>query len=592
MNKIAFRFGIFTFILILIVGCRTEPKTDVKSNTTVDPYSAVVTTRLRAEPGSLNSTLTYQGIDLQVINKLYYPLVEFDPQDLKLKPYLAKSMAEVNQVKDGAEIKATTYTYEIKEDATWSDGKPVLASDYIFTLKALMNPKLTGAAAAYRTVLNAISKVEVDPSNPKKMTVTIAPFNFRGEYTSGGFQILPAHIFDSNGLLKDVDVNDLLNKDKAEKLANSNPKLQEFATIFNTPKYSRETVVGSGPYDLKEWVTGEKLVLEKKKNWWGDKYATSSPYLVAYAKELIYKIIPDEAPLVAMLQNNTLDAAYQIANTTFLDLKKDDKVTANYHFYNPGNLSISYIGLNGNRPKLKDKKVRQALAYLMDTDEVINTVKQGMAEKIASVVPKDLSYSNKKLAPRSLDIKKASQLLAEAGWTDSNNNGIVDKVINGKREELTIEYLVSAGSQVSNDIAVIFKNGAKKAGVDINVQANERKTNNKKIRSKDFDMYAGAFGADLDFYDFYQYWHTTSRGNRFGFGNAETDKIIEEIRNTTDANRRNQLYGQIQEIMYEEQPVLFLYRTQDCMLVNKRFEGIQPTLKSPGYFEETFKLVK
>ena len=103
-------------------------------------------------------------------------------------------------------------------------------------------------------------------------------------------------------------------------------------------------------------------------------------------------------------------------------------------------------------------------------------------------------------------------------------------------------------------------------------------------------MYPAAFGADLDYYDFFDFWHTTGPRNRFGFGNAETDKIIEEIRTTTDNVRRNQLYQEIQEIMYDEMPILYLYRTQDCVAIHKRFDNAKTSISPPVYTERRFIL--
>ena len=115
------------------------------------------------------------------------------------------------------------------------------------------------------------------------------------------------------------------------------------------------------------------------------------------------------------------------------------------------------------------------------------------------------------------------------------------------------------------------------------------KENLKKIRGKTFELAPSAFGADLDYYDLFDYWHTTGPRNYFGFGNAATDKIIEEIRSTTDDNRRNQLYQEIQEIMYEELPIIFLYRTQDCVAIHKRFDA-KTSIASPVYTERRFRL--
>ena len=585
-----YRYFLFIiFCTLSLFSCRTDPAKS-KTTTSVAATEAVITSRLRADPTSLNPMMTYQGIDLLVLNNMFQTMIEYDPYDLKLKPVLAKALPTVSYIEENGKVVGTKYSYEIKSDAKWENGQPVLASDYVFTLKLVMNPKMGGPTALYRSIFKLISNVTIDPEDPKKFSVTIAPYNFRGQYYGGGFQILPEYIYDSKGLLRDIEINDLLDPTKAETLANSVTVLQTFADEVSGPEYSREKISGSGPYALKEWITNERIILEKKKNWWGDKYSTKNGMFEAYPRQIIYRTIPDATPATAMLQNGTLDAVDKLPNTTFLALKDDPNITKNYHLLNPENLLVSYVGMNNNNPKLKDKKVRQALAHLMDMDEVINSVKLGMASKLSSVIPSDLPYAANNLKPYIFDIKKASQLLTEAGWKDSNNNGTVDKVIDGKLTEMKLEYIISAGSEVSSDIAVIFKNAAKKAGVDINVLPGERGENTKKIRGKTFELAPAAFGADLSYYDLFDYWHTTGPRNYFGFGNAATDKIIEEIRSTTDDNRRNQLYQEIQEIMYEESPIIFLYRTQDCVAIHKRFDNAKTSITSPVYTERRFRL--
>ncbi len=586
-----FRYSlILLFCTLSLFSCRTDPATSKTTSTSEAATEAVVTSRLRSDPTSLNPMMTAQGTDLQVIYNMFQSMIEYDPYDLKLKPVLAKAMPTVSYIEENGEVISTKYDYEIKADAVWENGQPVLASDYVFTLKLVMNPKMTGTTAAYRAYFRAISNVTVDPENPKKFSITIAPFNFRGEYTSGGFQILPEYVYDPKGLLKNIEVNDLLNSEKAAALADSASELQTYANELNTPEYSREKISGSGPYKLNEWVTGERLVLEKKKDWWGDVYAKENGMFEAYPRQIIYRPMRDATPAVAMLQNGTLDATYQLPNATFMELRDDPNITKNYNLLNPASLIISYVNINTNNPKLKDKKVRQALSHLMDMDEIIKSVKQGMGQKLSSVIPSELPYAANNLKPYEFNIEKASQLLTEAGWEDTNNNGIVDKKIDGKLVEMKLEYIISAGSEVSSDIAVIFKNAAKKAGVEINVSPGERKVNIKKIHNKTFELAPAGARPDLDYYDFFDFWHTTGPRNYPGFGTAKTDKIIEEIRSTTDDNRRNQLYQEIQEIIYEMMPVIFLYRTQDCVAIHKRFDNAKTSIASPVYTERRFIL--
>ena len=184
--------------------------------------------------------------------------------------------------------------------------------------------------------------------------------------------------------------------------------------------------------------------------------------------------------------------------------------------------------------------------------------------------------------------------MKEAGWKDSNNNGIVDKVIDGQLEELSIAIMSSPNNFVSENIALIFKSNAKKVGIEITLDTKEINLLRSAIRNRDFEMFTAGAGVDLDLYDPYQSWHTDNAvpggGNRIGFGTPESDKLIEEIRTTLDENKRNQLYLKFQEMIYDETPVIFLYNSKDCLAISKRFEEMPSSVKSPGFFEHYFKL--
>lgn len=576
---------------LLLPACKTDPKPQTKKSEITEAYTVV--SRLRGEPDRISPCLTSKAWALQVAAQVFLPLIDFHPNG-KMMPVVAKSRPEISEITEGPFKGGTNYTYEIREEAKWEDGKPVLASDFLFSLKAIMNPKVGGDAAIFRSYISVIKDAKIDPNNPRKITMSIYPTYIRGEYISGGIGVLPEHIYDAEGLMSDVDYKDLADPEKVQQLVKENANIQKFGDVFTSDKFSREVVTGCGAYKLEEWTTGQQLVLKKKDNWWGDALVDKAPILKAYPDKIIYKFIPDATATISMMKNGEIDVASQLPNTMFAELLKDESLNEKYYLSSPQMLLYNYLGINNRVPKLSDKRVRRALAHSIDMDGVINVIKNGMANPIVGPIPPSAEYYHKGLNKLELNLEKAKALLKEAGWKDSNNNGIVDKVIDGQLEELSIAIMSSPNNFVSENIALIFKNNAKKVGIEITLDTKEINLLRSAIRNRDFEMFAAGAGVDLDLYDPYQSWHTDNAvpggGNRIGFGTPESDKLIEEIRTTLDENKRNQLYLKFQEMIYDETPVIFLYNSKDCLAISKRFEEMPSSVKSPGFFEHYFKL--
>ena len=581
--------SLFCMVLfsLLLCSCKTEPKVP-----TTEDKIATVTSRLRADPDKLHPALTTFGSSIQVLRLIYSTLLEFDPWTLELEPVLAKSRPQLLTIEEGPHAGKSAYAYSIHESAIWVDGSPVTGHDYAFTLKTLFNPHVP--AAAYRGLLNFIDDVEVDAQNPKNFRVILGKSFIKAEYNTGGFFIIPKTLLDKDGLMDHVPVKELLDAEKAKELAETDEKLKMFAELINDPKYSREPayISGCGAYQLEEWVTGDRVVLKKKKDWWGDALAAQYPMLTARPDVITFKPIPDAATAVNLLKDESLDVLYQLPNSKFLELQKNELVTANYNLHNPPTTIYNFIALNTRSPKLNDKRVRRALAHLLDLDQVIKTAKYGMAQPIASPIPPMSKDYNKQLQPIPLDINKAKQLLEEAGWKDTNGNGTVDKRLNGQLTEMNLNYLITPNNEISNTIALIFKENAKKAGVNIEVDIKENSLIIQLRKKRDFEMMARGAAPDLVYYDPYQYWHTASDNpsgsNYSGFGNAESDALIEEIRATLDEQKRRQLYYRFQEIVYDEQPAIFVYNSQDCVVLHKRLSHAKPSVNYPGIFENFY----
>ncbi len=576
-------FAIVLLSAMLFPGCTGD-----KPTTDTEDEPIVVRSRLRSEPNKLNPILTVQASSLQVINMLFPSLLNFNPESHQLEPMLAKSRPSMELLTEGPYKGGAAYTYEILDEATWDNGQPVQASDYAFSLKALFNPNV--AATAYQSILGFIRDIELDPDNPKRFTIYTDKL-FRSEAGSG-FYVYPEHVYDPNKMMQKYSLADLTDTAQKEK-HKADTVLQNFATAFNKLGSPGTLIESCGAYKVVEWETGQHVILEKKKDWWGEKLMEKYPLLAAYPDEIIFKIIPDNVAAITAMKDGQLDAIGNLPTSIFKEFQASE-AAAGFNFHTPEMMTQMYMAINTRRSHLADKRVRLALAYLTDVDEIIESIQLGLAVPAVGAFPNNAPYYNKSLKRIPFNVEKAKALLEEAGWKDTDGNGTVDKVIDGKKTEMNVSVLVTTSGQASKGIAAILTEDARKAGVAIEtVAVTPQELFRERLPSRNFDIFMAAAGFDLDMFDPGQFWHTSSDTpsgqNRVGFGNSQTDAIIDEIRATSDEARRTELYLQLQEIIYDEQPFIFLYFPKDRIIFSKKFEEAKTSLRRPGYFENHFR---
>ena len=264
-----------------------------------------------------------------------------------------------------------------------------------------------------------------------------------------------------------------------------------------------------------------------------------------------------------------------------------------YNFFTPATYNFFYIILNTKNEKLSDKRVRRALAHLLEINKMVEVLYGGYGQPIAHPFPSEAPYFRKDLPLIEYSPEKAAQLLDEAGWTDTDGDGIRDKEINGVSTPLSLQYL-NSGTIFSTNLFQTFKDNASKVGVEIT----SRKENltpivREFLPARDFELYGGQSSADpVATMDPFPLWHTSSDNpkgaNRAGFGTDESDALIDDIKKTLDDEKRYAMMGQLQEIIYNEQPWLMLFTPQERMVIHKRFDGQGYRLK-PGIHARLLK---
>jgi peptide/nickel transport system substrate-binding protein len=582
------RFLLFTVLIgFFSCGSDPDPASDTsQTNQGIAPES--VSLQLDAEPDQLNPVLTISNYSNTIIGAAFSYLQRLNPTTLELEPALAVSAPEVTILEEGPYAGGVSYTFEIRPEAVWDNGSPVTAEDFLFTMKATFNPKVP--AAPYRVYLSFIKEVEIDAENPKRFTVYSDQKYIIGEEAiSAALPVLPMHHYDSLGLMADIPLSDLMDTEKAKALAESNEKINQFAEQFTSSFFSREPegVNGCGPYKLVRWETGQRLVLERKADWWGDQVEGAGIVMESYPQKMIFRPIQDQTAAVAALKDGQLDVLANIAPEQFNELKETAFVAEKFDFYTPPSLVHAFIYVNTRLPKLEDPRVRRALAYATDVESMINTAFSGLAEPSTGSVLASSSYHNPDIKPIPYEVEKARALLTEAGWEDSNDNGIVDKEIDGVLTELSLEYKYTAGRQVSQNVALLLQESAKKAGIEITLTPQEHNVNMEDVSRRDFELLAGAKGIQPITWEPKQEYHSEG-DDRSGFATPETDALIDRIQVTLDPKERKKLYMDLQAKIHESMPIIPILVPTGRLIINKELEApITPVF--PGYVPALLK---
>ncbi|MBA3900049.1 MAG: hypothetical protein H0X62_07555 [Bacteroidetes bacterium] len=376
----------------------------------------------------------------------------------------------------------------------------------------------------------------------------------------------------------------------------SNRELKKFASQFNSEKFQlqKEFIKGSGAYELESWEPGISISLKKKENWWGNQLADRNLYFKGIPPRITYRFIPDSTTALVALKASQVDVLRNIKSIDFIGLEKSEKYQESFNSFTPSQLECNYIGLNHANPKLRNIKTRQALAHLVDVEKIIKVVSYGMAKRMVGPIhPSKINEYAKDIEPYQFDVSKASKLLAEAGWVDLNNNGTLDKMTDGQLIELELEYCYTAGSDERKFIGLIFQEEAKKAGVRIKLEPTESLRLIEKIRGHNFDMFYGGFVSSPSPSDFKQLYHSESYAsglNYNGYMSKKADSLIDIIRVEMDEEQRFMLNKQLQAVLHEELPCIFLFARNEKIAIHKRFKNVETSILRPCYWVASFSL--
>ncbi len=484
------------------------------------------------------------------------------------------------------------YTLHLRKGVQWHpmklpSGKDLPTTDFTskdvkFTFDCILNPHVEAAAQrSYYEDPDAkdeASKYKIKVTVVDDHTVKIRwtkPYFLADEFTLG-VPVIPRHVYsvDGNGEPISFDF-----------------KSKEFADGFNN-HWANTRMCGTGPMIFKEWKKGERAVLERNQDYWG------APY---FFSQIIYRHITNPNTALQQLLQNEIDFGAIPEKDHFIQSKehqhvKDGKVKLEEFPY-PG---YRYLGFNQSREFFKDKRVRWAVSHAIPIDQIIDKVYYGLADRLTGpFLPGSSSYDSS-LSPIAYDLEKSQALLEEAGWTDSDQDGIRDKLIDGKKVDARFDLMIYSDSPQYLTIAELIKENCRKAGIEALISPTKWALMLQKLRKKEFD--ATILGWALNWKnDPFQIWHGSQAdmpdsSNSIGYKNPEVDALIEKLRVTLDTSEQIKLYHQIHRLIYLDQPYTFLFMDKatagrDARLENVNFYKIRPAYDTREWYSSQARMI-
>ncbi len=573
------------FFLLLLSACSIDQQETLDNNVNI---------RLERAPDILNPIRSTAISSKQIEWQLFMPLLQFDAATQELYPVLAAQKPVIEAIKEGVYAGGRKYTFDLREQAYWDDGQPVNVQDVIFTLKAFLHPEI--GAAGLRAFLGFIKDIEIDETNPKRFSVYTDRSMNLAEAVIGTMAIYPHRQYDPQGVLSKYSLSYFTNKDSLNAIMLRDSALPAFGKLFIQigSVSTFQQVQACGPYQIEDWIQGERIILKKKENWWAADIDSRHQSFQNAPDRLIYHFIQDDATLSTMLKDRKIDVASAIDPDVFDELKNNAYIQNTFNAFTPPSPSYYFIAFNTKKEKLSNPETRKAINHLIDVDELIRIAMNGYAIRSNGPILPTKPYYNKSLEAVELDHEKAQALLRQAGWEDSDQNGILDKLIDGQKTDCSIDFKYSASDPIAEKVGILLKNNAQKSGVLVKLNPLENRKLIEDTRRRDFDLYFSRWSQMPGLDDLRNIWHTDSdrpRGlNKAGFGNAQTDALIELINEELNVSRRDSMYKAIQQQIYDAHPYIFLFAPTDRILVHKRFKTESSTVR-PGYFENTFELI-
>ncbi len=472
-------------------------------------------------PPTLDPALTQDSTSASYIVEIFSGLVTLN-QDLEVVPDIADSW----ELSDDD----TTYTFHLRDDAKFHDGKPVTAQDFKYSIERACAPAtgsvvadaylgdIVGTRARLRGEADEVSGVLVVDDHTLEITIDSPKAYFLSKLTYP-----TAFVVDQE---------------------NVEGPAQPWTDMPN----------GTGPFRLAEYQSDFRIVLERNEAYYG----TPKPAL-----EQVNFMLAVGSPMT-MYETGELDAVS--VYPADIERVSDPSNPLSKELSTTPVLSLFYIGFNVQKPPFDDQKVRQAFNYAIDKDKYVEVVLKKMQAQAKGILPPGMPGYNENLKGYPYDPEKARQLITESQYGDAS-----------KLPQITLN--ISGGGGVADkQVKAIVDMYKQNLGVDIAIQQTDWATYLWDLRAHRYQMFGLTAGWIADYPDPQDFldilFHSESRNNDTRYSNPEVDSLLEEAQGEQDFEKRMELYQQAEQIIMDDAPIVPLTHDADYWLTKPYVEGM------------------
>jgi peptide/nickel transport system substrate-binding protein len=518
---------------------------------------------LRAEPKTLNPVTFADTSSKLVIWRMMADLIHINRYTQQPEPALAKSWTVSP---DGRK-----YTLKLRHGLRFSDGLPLTADDVVFSFQVYLDESVH---APQRDLLIVAGK----PITIRRLDTETVQFELAAPYGPGlrlfdGFAILPRHLLEGPY------------------------RAGKFEQVWSPTSPATE-IAGAGPFRLKEYVPGQRLVLDRNPFYWKqDQKGTRLPYL----NELVFLFIPNEDAQVLRFQSGDIDMISRVSALNF-SMLQGKPATAGYNLADAGpslEWSFLFFNLNDlskkNLPQIAGKQkwfsnnvFRRAVSLAVDREGIVRLIYQGRATPIWSpVTPGNKQWFDQRLPHPARSLDQARQLLRNAGFSWNSEATLVD----AEKQPIEFSIVVSSSNAERSKISTIIQDDLRQLGMRVTVVPLEsRALLSRVLDSSDYEACVlGLASGDADPNADSNVWLSDGSTHLWNLHRdsppssweAEIDALMREQLTARTFAERKKAFDRVQELLAENQPVIFLVSPHVLIGVKKELGNFKPAVMDP-----------
>jgi peptide/nickel transport system substrate-binding protein len=524
-----FRKNYLSFVVIVLM---LLPLVSINAQDASPTPGGTLTFAFNADWGVLDPAATTVTFARNIMGFIYDPLLRKNPETGEIVAGLAESF-EASE--DG-----TTITLHLREGVTFHDGTPFNAAAVKFTFDRISDPALASPFAA--TISGPLESIET----PDDYTVVIQLTEPYAPYLDSLTQVVLAPV--------------------------SPTAVEQYGADFGL------NPVGTGPFRFVSTTPDEEVILERNPDYnWGPEYAAHQG--PAYLDGIVVLNISEDSTRMSLIQTGELDLVYNpLVNQ--LDFFRDDPAYSVQTLIRPGVPRV--VVLNTERFPFDDVTTRQAVSWAVDRERMLDEVWGGIGGIPGGILTPGLPGFWAEGADQwpGFDLERAAELLAEAGWADTDGDGILDK----DGQPFSIHYGQIPGFPF-DQYGQILQNDLSELGIEVTIENEEQAAYLADLRAGKWEMAGMLFPAtDPDvLYVIGASASIDAAWNTARYNNPEVDALLNEGRTTLDQEQRAEIYHQIQQTFLEDMPYIPFYQIEEPFIVLSQFKDVKTDAQ--GFFD-------